>query len=190
MILFQEGFMLTNGVVPNLNNTYEPNNPELAKQCVRGERAVTEMLNRQGMKAQADHFFCSQPCEVESYYPYFRKQISDNRHKLPTNPTEREYIIFAHEIFDIYRKEIVEKACYEVEANLSQWTFSEQEWKQKKPLFQDFIWSYAKIVWSGTVTFALGEAMKKEFPVLPKDFWPSLTTVILPSEQENTYPNS
>jgi len=179
---------------PHFINRDEPEAPATSPEvplasCARGERAVTEMLNRPGMIDLADTFFDKKPGEAAPYYPYFTKQICANKGKLNSSPSEEDYELFAHQIFAIYRRQIVEEACYEVDSDPGKWGFSDEEWKLKRPAFQDFIWSYAKSPREGAASQAITDIMIREFS-LPETFWPAVYSVILPHEQELVYPSS
>ena len=179
---------------PHFINRDEPEAPATSPEvplatCARGERAVTEMLNRPGMIDLADAFFDKKPGEAAPYYPYFTKQICANKGKLNSSPSEKDYELFAHQMFAIYRRQIVEEACCEANSDPGKWGFSDEEWKLKRPAFQDFIWSYAKSPRGGAASQAITDIMIQEFS-LSETFWPDLDTVILPSEEEDRYLNS
>ncbi|CUI18189.1 conserved hypothetical protein (plasmid) [Candidatus Protochlamydia naegleriophila] len=93
----------------------------------RGGSAVTEMVNRHGMLDQTDQFFIEECKEPSYYYSYFIEKIRENRNQLPSSPDSKDYQVFAHQIFNIYRTSVVEKACDQAEANLQEWTFSVEE---------------------------------------------------------------
>lgn len=179
----------------NLDNSFSSvqpfvntNNSQEMTQAIRGGSAATEMINRQRMLDLADQFFAEECKEPSDYYSYFIEKICENKNQLPSSPNGKDYEAFAHQIFNIYRIGVVEKACDQVEANLQKWTFTSEEWMQKKPAFQDFIWCYAKATWSGSANQAIAHAMKKEF-FLPDDFSPAVYSILLQSDRDHIFPN-
>lgn len=190
--------MTANGV-SGTPNTYDPvghgDTPHTIRSApskvVRGAKAVAEMMNRPGMIERADIFFCKEPGDSAPYKPYFLEKIRQNKLSLPPSPSEKECEILSHKIYAIYRRETIERACQEVNINPTAWTFkNREEWDSLRETFQDFMWTYSKMVYSGAPGSAIAEVLKQEFPSLPKDFWPSVNAVILPAEQEDFYPNS
>lgn len=167
----------------------DTNNLQETAQATRGGDAVMEMINRKGMLDQADLFFAEESKEPCDYYSYFIEAIRKNKDQLPSSPDSKDYAMFAHQIFNIYRTVVVEKACNQVEANLQKWTFTVEEWAQKKQTFQDFIWCYAKTTWSGSANKAITDTMKKEF-FLPNDFSPAVYSILLQSDRDHFFPNS
>ena len=165
--------------------------PTIKRQVPRGAEAATEMINRKELLAKVDEFLCKEPQDSLAYKPYFLEKIRQNKTLLPSSPTEQDYIVLAHKIYSIYRREVIEKACLAVESNPKTWAFKNKEqWTAERPTFQDFMWQYSKMVYSGAPGSAIADVMKEEFPSLSKDFWPSINAVILPPEQEDFYPNS
>ena len=185
--------MLSTGVsIPpfkNFQHSSQPASPENAKKIDRGERAVTELMNRKGFIDRVDNFLGNKSHRPAEDHAYFVAKIRNNQHLLSQQPIRQDCKRFAHRIFDIYRREMVEKACQSVDINPQALTFSAEEWKLKNFAFKDFVWTYVKSTWSSEANLAITEAMKTEFPSLPKDFWPAVYSVINPSENDYFYPN-
>ncbi|KIC70968.1 hypothetical protein [Candidatus Protochlamydia amoebophila] len=160
------------------------------KKCKRGQEAVTEMLNRQSIVNKADEFFCKEMGNEEEQRFYFIKKIEQYKHTLPQPALKKDYKGLAHKVFAIYRSELVEKACQQINTNPLDWTFTAETWKQQRKTFQDFMWVYAKMVYSGSSSSAIAFAMKQHFPCLPQTFCPGINAVIVSNEQEYYCPNS
>ncbi len=162
--------------------------------CVRGKKASLEMINRLGVRDCADAFFGKEPGFSSELEPYFLEKIRVEKQSLPASPSEDDYVTLTHKVFNIYRREVVEKACKDVDADPKSWTFKDRnEWDRKRLIFQDFMWRYYKMVFSGASWPAVVEVMKKEFPSLPRDFWPSEYPehpAGFSGEQDGFYPNS
>ncbi len=168
--------------------------PAPSEDCVRGEKAGLEMINRFGVRDCADAFYGKEPGFASELEPYFLKKVRAEKQFLPAAPSEDDYVALAHKVFNIYRRKVVEKACIDVDVNPVSWTFKDRkEWNSKRITFQDFMWQYFKMVFSGAAWPAVVEVMKKEFPSLPRDFWPSRYPrhpAGFSDEQDDFYPNS
>ena len=185
---------------PSSGNEYEilfhvPKTPPgPSESCVRGKKAGLEMMNRPGMTDRADKFCCKEPGFASDLVPYFYEKIREENKILPLPPSEDDYVALAHRVFNIYRREVVEKACKEVDADPLSWTFKDRnEWNRKRLTFQDFMWQYFKMVYSGAAWPAITKVMKEKVPSLPRDFWPSRYPRHLAEfsgEQDDFYPNS
>ncbi len=173
-----------------INHVYFDATPTLSLKEVRGSEAVAKMLNRKGMGERADQFFCNQPKHFD-YQAYITEVIRKYDSLLPVNPIKKDYEIFAHRIFFVHRKNVVDQACREVEANPKDWTFRDKgDWEMQRLAFQDFMWFYAKSTWSYEGGQAIIDAMLKIFPSLSSDFRPCFYTVVFLSEHEDFYPNN
>ena len=163
---------------------------ENSEKKVRGERAVTEMMNRPGLVERIDQCLGNQSHNPADYQENFVAKIRQNQNFLQQPASQQDFKRFAHRVFDIYQKEVVEQVYKNVENNPLAWTFSKEEWKHKKLAFKDFVWTYVKTTWSGAANFSITEAMKAEFPILPKEFWPAVYSVIDPFENDFIYPEN
>jgi len=180
---------ISSNIPPNFQNKSEsiPLEKKHAQTSKRGAEAATEMLSRSKLMEKIDAFFCNEPGNAVDYVPYFLEKIQKNKQSIGS--TDKDYETLSHKVYALYRREIIEKACKEVDANPTAWTFKDvEEWKALRATFKDFMWVYSKMVYSGAQGKAISIAMKQEFPSLPSNFWPSVNAVILPPEKEKFFP--
>ncbi len=138
---------------------------------------MIEMLNCPKFMQKADDFFNKEPQCGKELTQYFLEKVNVESELLPPSYSIDNLIDLAHKVYAIYRAEIIEKACDEVETDLANWAFNNvQDWENKKDAFKDLMWVHSA-VFSGDAEQTIALIMREKFTCLSPNFWPELTSI-------------